>query len=173
MSKDRNTTRKKGDAQTLLNNAVAFWEAADRCYRMAHSRVGSSGRRVQVSGPAVVCYAFSVELFLKLLGQRASGTYLGSEHALDELFQHLPEKLRAKIQAHYASAGQPTGSDVAYHLHKAARAFKEWRYVHEHDPRERDGEPLDADPEALARIVFALRETMHEVAPELVSFLDA
>ncbi len=165
--------KRTGDTQKLLNNAVAFWEAADRCYHTAYSKVGSSGRRVQVSGPAVVCYAFSIELFLKLLGQLANDTYLGNEHRLDELHRQLPEGLRATIQNHYANAGQPTGSDVTHHLQEAARTFVDWRYVHEHDPHEHGGEPLDADPEALARIVFALRETVREVAPELVSFLDA
>ncbi len=69
----------------LLNNAVAFHEAGTRCYQGAPCEISSLGGDVFLGAPSVVCYAFAIELYLKLAALLTSGAYDRREHRLDIL----------------------------------------------------------------------------------------
>lgn len=176
MAKKLNKPKPKpvsGDAQKLLNNAVAFWEAAKRCDREAAPETVPPGENFGLGAPTVTCYAFSIELFLKLLAQLKKGSYTGNEHNLRELYFQLPAAVQAQIRANYARVGSVTVSRFVIELRKAADAFKEWRYVHEYDPLTHEVRQRCAAPDSLDRMAAALRETVREVAPGLRSFADA
>src|SRR5215208_4205454 len=50
-------------AQRMLNTAAAFYIAAARCHGTVHTATTSYATHA----PPIVCYAFSIELYLKLL----------------------------------------------------------------------------------------------------------
>lgn len=153
------------DPQRLLDNAVAFHEAGTRCYREEPAKISADGTDVFLGAPSVVCYAFAIELYLKLLSLLTKDSYDKREHRLDLLFAQLDAPLQAQIERHY-SGGQPLADlDVRSELHDASKAFVDWRYVHEH-------EHLEISPETLATIGIALHKTVRDVAPNLVSTFE-
>lgn len=149
-------------AQGLINNAVAFHEAGSRCYREAPLFLAPAEQKTFLGAPSVVCYAFSIELYLKLASLLVMGTYNDREHRLDVLYNLLPENIRVKIQEHYGLILPPMGQTVAEELEDASRAFVQWRYVHE-------GGSLVASPHLLAYIGTAIHRTVRDLAPNLVS----
>lgn len=94
------------DPQRLLDNAVAFHEAGTRCYREEPAKISADGTDVFLGAPSVVCYAFAIELYLKLLSLLTKDSYDKREHRLDLLFAQLDAPLQAQIERHY-SGGQP------------------------------------------------------------------
>lgn len=63
------------DPQRLLDNAVAFHEAGTRCYREEPAKISADGTDVFLGAPSVVCYAFAIELYLKLLSLLTKDSY--------------------------------------------------------------------------------------------------
>src|SRR4051794_34712750 len=77
---ERNREVPPTDPRRLFNNAVVFHEAGARCYREAPSEISLSKAGALLGAPSVVCYAFSIELYLKLLGLLTNKTYDKREH---------------------------------------------------------------------------------------------
>ena len=144
--------------QRLLDNALAFYEAGRRCGTPAKASIPPFKEGVELGAPTVACLAFSIELFLKLLLLLETGTY-DREHELDEIFEKLPSGVKEQIERNCRS-------DVQYYLKQAQKAFVQWRYQHEY-------EFLIASPENLAEISVALRATVKERHPNLVSVFEA
>src|SRR5262249_44529889 len=99
----------------------SFFNAASRCE--ADVRL-SPFTGNSLMGPAVVCYAFSLELYLKLLHVLASGKSPRG-HELNKLYDDLPSKTKSDLLAECERI------DLVNELTSAANAFKEWRYSHE------------------------------------------
>lgn len=139
--------------QGLLNQAVGFFNAASRCFANVAitPRINNSPMT-----PGVVCAAFSVELYLKLLNLLASGN-LQKGHKLDELFSSLPVKEQQKVAEKYGNAA------IAAHIAEMSNAFVTWRYEHEH-------EALAINPSALLAIATACHMVAREMKPELTVF---
>ena len=139
--------------QGLLNQAVAFYNAASRCF----SNIGITPL-IQNSPmtPGIVCAAFSVELYLKLIHVLASGK-APHGHKLSELFASLGSTERALIEK---SFGHP---ELEAHIAKASTAFVDWRYEHEH-------EALNTDPNTIMSIATACHRAARLMKPELKVF---
>lgn len=85
------------------------------------------------SVPAVVNSAFACEVFLKLLLE-IEQIEIKRMHQLEELFEQLPEKVKAAIQQstmqNYGTWTDVFGLNL---LHQISDAFVQWRYHYEHD----------------------------------------
>src|SRR5262245_4933503 len=89
--------------QALLNQAMGFYNAASRC----EANIALTPLVINAAlNPAVVCYAFSAELYLKLIHLIATGSAIKG-HKLDELFQALPGDAQARISASYDQRDLP------------------------------------------------------------------
>jgi hypothetical protein len=139
--------------QGLLNEAVSFFNAANRC--QAEVKL-SPWAGVSLMRPAVVCYAFSLELYLKLLHVSASGKSTWG-HELNTLYNGLPPTTKSDLLA------ECYGIDLVGELTSAANAFKQWRYSHEH-------ETLAVDPSKLADIIGGCHRLVRRLNPKLEVF---
>ncbi len=139
--------------QGLLNQAVGFFNAASRCFANVAitPRINNSPMT-----PGVVCAAFAVELYLKLLHILATGSPQRG-HKLSELFAALPPKEQQRIAEKY---GNP---EIAAHIAQMSDAFVTWRYEHEH-------EALTINPSALMAVATACHLVAREMKPELTIF---
>ncbi len=99
-------------------------------------------------GPAIVCLAFSVELYLKDLHYVVRGKALRSHNIL-ELFEELPEQIQQEIFAHDSISQNPfitrgdgfslkrfTSDYSAFdgfidHIKAISKGFEKWRYSYE------------------------------------------
>src|SRR5215217_368113 len=101
-------------AQRMLNTATAFYIAAARCHGTVHTATTSYATHA----PPIVCYAFSIELYLKVLilittGKKARGHKL--QHVIANWrFPGDPDLLRDWIT-------------------DASEDFVQWRYAHEYE----------------------------------------
>lgn len=139
--------------QGLLNQAVGFFNAASRCFgNVAISPIVHNSPMT----PGIVCAAFSIELYLKLLHFLASGV-APRGHKLGELFDSLALKERQRIAEKYGS------NDVSAHITEVSAAFMDWRYEHEH-------EALNINPDALMAIATACHLAAREMNPKLTVF---
>jgi hypothetical protein len=134
----------------LLQQAIAFFNAGSRCAADIYitPTLGNSA-----IGPSVVCYAFSIELYLKLLcaittGQAARG------HKLTELFDRLPEATRTELSAVFP------GINLREELEKCSNAFVEWRYSHEQ-------ESLVINPSFFIVVARACHQMVRKLKPSL------
>jgi HEPN domain-containing protein len=109
-------------------------------------------------GPAVVCYAFSLELYLKLLCVLTGGKII-REHKLDKLYDALPDETKTALVA------ECSGIDLVRELTSAAEAFEHWRYSHEH-------ERLNISPSMLVEIVERCHRLVHKLKRGLQVFGD-
>ena len=148
--------------QRLLNNAVAFHEAGGRCYAKRRLEIAPE-RSTFLGSPSVVCYAFAIELYLKLLRLLTAGTYDRFEHRLDKLYEQLAPAVQEKIDEAYGHTGILS---IKSELEDASKAFLHWRYAHEH-------EELAASPETLAKIGATLHRIAREIDPNLVSIFES
>src|SRR5437879_325971 len=105
--------------------------------------------------PAVVCYAFALELYLKLLHVLTTGKS-PKGHKLDELFLGLPPSAKAEITALY-------GNNALAALSAAGDAFVEWRYGHEH-------EGLTINPSVLSGLATCCHQVARRIMPTLAVF---
>ena len=144
--------------ERLLTNALAFYEAGRRCAATSKTSFPPE-KEVFLNAPSVVCQAFAIEQFLKLLLLLETGGY-PEEHALDTLFDRLSSCVQEKIDDKC-----PLKGSARVYLADARNAFVEWRYPHE--------KPfLVASDESLAMIGRALRDTVKELRPNLVSVFE-
>jgi hypothetical protein len=88
--------------QRLLNNALAFYEAGRRCATLSKTSFPPH-KEAHLGAPTVVCLAFAIEQFLKLLLLLETGGYPSREHALDTLFDQLPSRVQQRIDANFGS----------------------------------------------------------------------
>jgi HEPN domain-containing protein len=139
--------------QGLLNQALAFFNAASRCE--ADIMITPSVTNSPLA-PAIVCYAFSLELYLKLLHVLATGAATKG-HKLDELFLSLPPNLQTELAALY-----PHG-ELVPQLSAVTNAFIEWRYGHEHGA-------LAIDPRVLTEMARSCHKLVRRIRPELKVF---
>jgi hypothetical protein len=131
-----------------------------RAYEVLRDQVRSSVFRAPatsledfgaLAAPQIVLIAFAAELGLKtlLIQSNNMGDPLksnkGSEHDLGILFAGLPIDLQHKLAT--AASGDRSTFDTNMKLN--ARAFNQWRYVHE-------SHALSADEEFLERLVRAM-----------------
>lgn len=100
-------------------------------------------------GPAIVCLAFSVELYIKYLHCVISDKAPPKGHNILKLFEKLPDETRQRIFAHEAICQNPfTTRGTVFSTKKFARTysaydgfidhilaisngFEKWRYSHE------------------------------------------
>jgi hypothetical protein len=86
-------------------------------------------------GPAVVCYAFSLEVFVKfLLITEPPKKEFTDAHDLEALYNNLPSVLRSKVEAKLVAGKIDLELEkVAFgnNLRTFAKAFVEWRYQYE------------------------------------------
>ena len=143
----------------LLNNAVAFFNAGSRC--MADIALSPLVVNCPMT-PAVVNYAFSAELYLKLLTLLINGSPARG-HKLLDLFRTLPEASRQRIQ----ELAQPLAmvANFPQELERVSNAFVEWRYEHEH-------ETLMINPAVLTGLAKACHTLVRELRPDLRTAAD-
>jgi hypothetical protein len=149
----------------LLNNALAFYEAGRRCSAPSKASIPPHKEGVELGAPTVVCHAFAIEQFLKLLLLLKKGEYPDREHALDTLFDMLSPEVQDQIDRRFRDCSFSYSTGVGDVLVEARKAFVEWRYPHEH-------EFLSASVEELAAIGVALRRTVRDLRPDLVSVFE-
>jgi len=139
--------------QGLLNQAVGFFNAASRCFsNIAISPLIQNSPMTA----GVVCSAFSVELYLKLVHVLSTGKPIKG-HKLLELFESLPEQAQSNISTKFGD------SNLKQLLAEASNAFVEWRYEHEH-------EGLTINPSFLLATAKACHLVAKEMKPELTVF---
>lgn len=108
---------------------------------------------VDLLPPMVVCLAFACETMLKaLLVLHATHTEEG--HNLQKLFEELPADRRAAVKTRMGYVGTQFEEMMAV----SARAFEEWRYVHERPSTSVDWQFLEA-------LYVAARVEKPELAP--------
>jgi len=110
-------------AQRMLNTAAAFYIAAARCHGTVHTATTSYATHA----PPIVCYAFSIELYLKLLilittGKKARG------HKLVNLYDKISDETRQHVIANWRFPGDP--DLLRDWITDASEDFVQWRYAH-------------------------------------------
>lgn len=137
------------DLQRMLDTATAFFLAGERLEPAAE--FGPYGRHT-VSAPTVVCYAFSVELALKLIQRLESGISMPN-HSLKALLDSLSEETKNQMP----------------HLQGCAdeidRYFVDWRYPFE-KPQ------LLADAEEPRRAFIECYRVIRSLSPKLRSIYE-
>lgn len=108
----------------MFYQAQLFLEAGRRCAQDKALALSPTDIRA-LDVPMIVCYAFAMEIYLKLLLGR-----LEKEHDLWVLFRQLDDPSKREIVRAYENLGKP-GSYFEERLKEEARAFEEWRYVYE------------------------------------------
>ena len=138
------------DVQRQLDTATAYFLAGERC--SIEMRLGPYGFH-SIGAPTITNYAFSVELALKLIHFLSNGTEARG-HNLKQLFDGLPDRVRAKL---------PHLEDCASEI---ARYFEDWRY-----PFER--EFLIGDSEEPRRAFIQCYAEIRRLRPTLRSVYEA
>lgn len=139
--------------QGLINQAIGFFNAGSRC--LADISITPLIRNSPMS-PAIVCFAFSIELYLKLLHVFTTGK-APKGHKLEELFFSLSEATRQNLTDKYGS------SELQAHISAISTAFIDWRYEHEH-------EVLLINPPVLISVATCCHILARELKPELKVF---
>jgi hypothetical protein len=145
--------------ERMLNAATAFYQAGQR---LSGPIAISPTNLVQLGAPPIVCFAFSIELYLKLLilitaKRQARG------HELLELYDELDDTVKATCAAHYV---YPDHEDLLREaIADISTTFKDWRYAHEK-------EYLVTSTETFERVGRCLHKAAAVFAPELVSAFD-
>src|SRR5215212_2644115 len=112
--------------QRMLNAAAAFYIAAARCHGTVQTRTTSYATHA----PAIVCYAFSTELYLKLLILITTGKKASFAHELIDFYDSLSDQARQTVITNWKFPGDP---NLLRDLIKAAsKDFVQWRYAHEY-----------------------------------------
>lgn len=114
------------EAQLLFATANSFQEAARRC---ADPIVTATGP-VTLTAPAIACYAFSVELYLKAL-ICDEGQARPRSHDLLALFNRLSDETQEFIRHALADLLAQERAVLEDLLALLANAFVDWRYIHE------------------------------------------
>lgn len=151
--------------QRLLDNAVAFYEAGQRAKAEQKIFICEGVDPRSLGAPQVVCLAFAVELFLKLIGFLEDGKMRGGRggHDLKCLLESLSAGMQSEIEEKYIYGSV---AKVAEEFADLANAFSDWRYVHEK-------EFLIASPDTLITLAEILRTVVRDQRPNLVSVFEA
>ena len=144
--------------QGLLNQAIGFVNAASRCDSEVLITPLVSNRPLTV---AVVCYAFAIELYLKLLCVIGTGEH-PRQHELDKLLLALTPSARAALDAY----AKPL--DAAAAVAALGKSFTEWRYAHEHEQLSANISDLKALAAACHRAARQLRPDLHVFGENMV-----
>ncbi len=124
--KDKGLYREVTVAQAMFRQADSFSRVAALLYADL-TRKPSSGFTI---APFVVNLTFSIELYLKTLGQIHGATLKG--HDLSELFGELPAGGVAAVDAARLKVTPPgTRAMLESTLRELASVFLQWRYVYE------------------------------------------
>jgi hypothetical protein len=141
--------------QGLLNQAMAFFNAGSRC--MADIALTPTVTNSPVA-PAIVCYAFAAELYLKLLHVIVVGNP-EKIHGLADIFTALPETIRRKVGDRYDMGRDNIETDIR----AVSSAFVNWRYLHEQTS-------ISINPIILISIAKAVHLVCRELRPTLSVF---
>lgn len=132
-------------------------EVSNQC--SAVDRVYSSNRKNQDSAPSLVNFAFSIELYIKLLRFLADGCLMKS-HDVHALFLRLekvaPAASTAAIRHHRYARGNRAG--FIDDLHSTKSIFMDWRYTDEEEF------PITG-PDNVHALADALRAAITELHP--------
>jgi HEPN domain-containing protein len=139
--------------QGLLDQALSFFNGGSRC--AADIDITPLATNSPMS-PAIVCYAFSAELYLKLLHAIATGS-APKGHKLDDLFSSLTTEMQSEITGQYGNA------DLSTHIVSVSASFVEWRYLHEH-------ETLTINWHILVKLCRACHKVVRRSRPDLKVF---
>lgn len=134
------------DPKHIYETANSYLLAYERCIEM---RPLENGRFEMLASPAIVCLAFSCELFIKSILQIHKMLQKKAGHKLDTLFGQLSEGIRNRIIAKIGT----TGFD--YKIQNASNAFEEWRYIYELGSNYED-------IEFLCCLAYSLKNAAHE-----------
>lgn len=137
----------------MFRHGRAYHEAALRCLEL---RPGH-GFLFQ---PALVLFAFVIEIYLKTLLVREGRNPRSGGHALDKLFAKLADDTRTRISERYAERhdGQILDDDIAAY----SLLFVELRYAYE-----RDG-AHQTDMSGVAQLASALYEVWVALEPDFL-----
>jgi hypothetical protein len=107
--------------QAMMGQAFVFFLAGLRCDADVEisPKVNES-----LPVPAIVCYAFVIELYLKIISGINNNNPI-KEHSLVKLFDSLPEEFQQKI----AEKLKMNISNFHDELEKLSNAFVDWRYI--------------------------------------------
>ena len=139
--------------QGLLNQAVSFYNGGSRC--MADTYITPLVTNSPMA-PAIVCFAFAAELYLKLLHTIAVGSP-SKGHDLKELFGVLPQEAQDAVAKEFGNG------DLAGQINTASTAFVHWRYQHEH-------ETLTVNLDTLINFAKAVHKVVRHLRPDLEVF---
>jgi hypothetical protein len=170
--------------QRLYNAAEAFYFAAILCNvafyaggaapnqhssveRALEGILSSSNKGSQLAAPPLVNFAFSIELYIKLLRVLADGDLMQG-HNLHDLFLEL-ETVANDVSAtcvrnHRYARG--CRDDFLGYLDETKSVFEDWRYAYE-------SEVLIAVPDNLHALADAFRATIRELHPGRRSVFEA
>jgi capsule polysaccharide modification protein KpsS len=138
--------------QEMLYQAIAFFQAGSRCeadFKLTPNVTNS------LSAPAIVCYAFAIEIYLKLLSQMAQ-VEIKRKHTLSILFNTLPRNYIEIIVKHY----NLSEAELRKAISDVSNAFVEWRYLYE-----QDGAIMST--KILSNICVCLHQAVREIKPNL------
>lgn len=141
--------------QGLLNQAMAFFNAGSRC--MADIALTPTVINSPLA-PAIVCYGFAVELYLKLLHVIVVGNP-EKIHGLADIFAALPETIRRKVGDRYDMGRDNIDADIS----AVSSVFVDWRYLHEQTS-------ISINPNILISIAKAVHLVCRELRPTLTVF---
>jgi len=130
--------------QTMIATARSFRAAGDRCFQTLSG--GHYDARM-LCAPAIVCYAFSLEIYLKFL-LKNEGKEIKKTHDLANLYNRLSESLRREIEGKVGDDNQVFQNN----LKSFGKAFEEWRYQYE------DGSAKPASIGFALKLIAALEE---------------
>ena len=139
--------------QGLLNQAIGFFNGGSRC--IADIKITPSITNSPMS-PAIVCFAFSVEMYLKLLSVLATGNH-AKGHELHKLFTNLSDNIKQKLNHSYVN------SNFENDILSVSNSFVEWRYAQEH-------EALNINPQLLIDLATACHIVARQLKPSLKVF---
>lgn len=147
----------KGDRerpQSMFDSAMSFHEVALRASTPIRT---SENSIIAPATPSIVCFAIANELYLKSLIMHAAGS-APRTHDLQDLFDKVPQTIRAEIEAEYNTSTREFGRLFASDLPRIRDAFR-WRYAFE-------AENSSLPQGAVAMIARALFVVIHRAKPE-------
>jgi hypothetical protein len=128
--KDNGLHKETTPAQAMFRQALSFATTAAHLHKTDLLRAPRNGFSV---APFVVNSAFSIELYLKTLGQIHNRALKG--HELLKLFDSLPTEARQRIDVVMPDClkewGPAGGVDLRTCISELNNAFVEWRYCYE------------------------------------------
>lgn len=112
--------------QSMAYQGMSFYEAGYRCRQQVN--LHSSAGQCELDTPTIVNYAFSIEVYLKLLlGETGGG------HNLWCLYDRLKEPMKQQVLTCFENLRRPS-ADFEDRLKGIATAFEDWRYYYEKPP---------------------------------------